>query len=249
MFTPWYAGETLDAGQSYFGLLTLTTYLTLGTQPLHRTIGYYLPPNLLPDSQLSFARARSWLEACDRGHANCRAHAIAAPYMPRRVLEIQSTSTMLRARLTANANLAPYAALSYCWGGDQMAKTVKSRVAAYEKDIPLHTLPRTIHDALIVTRGIGLRYLWVDAMCIVQDDGDDMAEQIGQMYAVYRSAYVTISAATASTSQEVRLTCFSAPMLRDTGRPQTSTHILPLIGLPPAADPVPGLQTRSPTRR
>lgn len=85
-----------------------------------------------------------------------------------------------------------------------MAKTVKSRIPGYENDIPLQLLPRTIYDALVVTRGIGLRYLWVDAMCIIQDDGDDMAEQIGQMYAVYRSAYVTISAATAATSKEVR---------------------------------------------
>ena len=84
-----------------------------------------------------------------------------------------------------------------------MAKTVKSRIPGYENDIPLQLLPRTIYDALVVTQGIGLRYLWVDAMCIIQDDGDDTAEQIGQMYAVYRSAYVTISAATAATSKEV----------------------------------------------
>lgn len=86
-----------------------------------------------------------------------------------------------------------------------MAKTVKSRVPEYEKDIPLQLLPRTIYDAVVATHGIGLRYLWVDAMCIVQDDGDDMVEQIGQMHAVYRSAYVTISAATAATSKEVPL--------------------------------------------
>ncbi|KAK0648256.1 heterokaryon incompatibility protein-domain-containing protein [Cercophora newfieldiana] len=181
---------------------SLSLYTVPGTKPLHETIGSYLPPNLLPDSQLSFTRARRWLETCDNDHPGCRAHAVSRPYMPKRVLEIDSTSPILRARLSTHAPLAPYAALSYCWGGDQAAKTVKSRLAEYANDIPLHTLPRTIQDALVVTRGIGLRYLWVDAMCIVQDDGDDMADQIGQMYAVYRSAYVTISAATAATSQE-----------------------------------------------
>ena len=104
---------------------------------------------------------------------SCRAHTVGRPYMPKRVIEIDQTSPSLRAWLSTDAPAAPYVALSYCWGGDQMAKTVKSRVTDYEKDIPLHTLPQTIQDAIVVTRGIGLRYLWVDAMCIIQDDGDD----------------------------------------------------------------------------
>ncbi|KAK0610743.1 heterokaryon incompatibility protein-domain-containing protein [Immersiella caudata] len=173
-----------------------------GTKPLHDLLGGYLPPNLIPNSELSFTRARIWLQACDKNHAECRKHAVKSPYMPKRVLEVHGAPLTLRARLVNNAPPASYAALSYCWGGDQMAKSIKSRVHKYKKDIPLDKLPRTIYDALVVTRGIGLCYLWVDAMCIIQDDGDDMAEQMGQMFAVYRGAYVTISAATAATSNE-----------------------------------------------
>ncbi|KAK4450449.1 heterokaryon incompatibility protein-domain-containing protein [Podospora aff. communis PSN243] len=181
---------------------SLTLYTVPGTKPLHHLLGNYLPPNLLPDSELSFTRARSWLQACDNNHANCRKHAATNPYMPKRLLQLHGTSPALRARLVTNAPLAPYVALSYCWGGDQMVKTVRFRLAEYENDIPVHTLPRTIYDALVVTRGLDLRYLWVDAMCIVQDDSDDMAEQIGQMHAVYHNAYATISAATAAASKD-----------------------------------------------
>lgn len=117
-----------------------------------------------------------------------------------------------------------------------MAKTVKSRVPEYEKDIPLQLLPRTICDAVVATHGIGLRYLWVDAMCIVQDDGDDMAEQIGQMHAVYRSAYVTISAATAATSKEVPYRCTTIPLNPTsanipTGLPSTAHRLQTLHSL------------------
>jgi hypothetical protein len=166
--------------------------------------------------------------------------------MPKRVLEIDRLSLVLRARLVTDAPLAPYVALSYCWGGDQIAKTVKSRVVEYENGIPLDTLPQTIFDALVVTRGIGLQYLWVDAMCIIQDDCDDMAEQIGQMYAVYRSAYVTISAATAATSQEVRTRIF-----RSGWRLQPHIkHLLTFItGIPPITHQVQGLHVGSSTRR
>ena len=170
--------------------------------------------------------------------------------MPKRVIEIDQTSPSLRAWLSTDAPAAPYVALSYCWGGDQMAKTVKSRVTVYEKDIPLHTLPQTIQDAIVVTRGIGLRYLWVDAMCIIQDDGDDMAEQIGQMYAVYRNAYVTVSAATAATSQEVRsYTPHTAPSpTKHLPFPESHPLTQP-PGLPPTPHPIPRLPPLRPPRR
>ena len=171
---------------------------TTGTKPLHESLGHWLPPNLVPDSPLAFTRARGWLEECDRDHPDCR-RVLDRPYMPKRVLEIDAAGGV---RLATGVPTAPYAALSYCWGGDQPAKTVRACLGAYAEAIALPTQPLTIRDALTVTRGLGLRYLWVDALCIVQDDDADKDEQIGQMYAVYRGAYVTISAATAARSAD-----------------------------------------------
>ncbi|KAK3375697.1 heterokaryon incompatibility protein-domain-containing protein [Lasiosphaeria ovina] len=179
-------------------------------QVLHDFIGHELPPNLAPDSQLSFARIRGWLEDCDRNHASCRA---ARPtFMPKRVIEISSntdadadsdaSAAPIRARLVRDEKVAPYIALSYCWGGDQPAKTTNALLPAYERDIPLHTLPQTIRDALTVTHAIGFRYLWVDAMAIIQDDGPDKVDQIAQMHNIYRGASLTLAAAAAATSRD-----------------------------------------------
>lgn len=72
----------------------------------------------------------------------------------------------------------------------------------YEDEILFNTLPKTIQDAVKVTLGVGLRYLWVDAICIVQDDTEDKLDQISKMHLVYGGAFFTIAAANAPTSYD-----------------------------------------------
>lgn len=99
-----------------------------------------------------------------------------------------------------------YAALSYCWGGDQAYKTTKENRQAYyqESGIPHDALApfKTITDAIYVARLLGLSYLWIDSLCIVQDDKEDKGREIGKMQDIYAGAYVTISAACAATCRD-----------------------------------------------
>ncbi|KAK3381804.1 heterokaryon incompatibility protein-domain-containing protein [Podospora didyma] len=90
--------------------------------------------------------------------------------------------------------------LSYCWVGEQLAKITLELLPQYKKQIPLNSLPLTIRDAVAVVEGIGKRYLWVDALCIVQDDEEDVNEQVSQMQYIYRKSWVTISAAAAKSN-------------------------------------------------
>ncbi|KAK4198293.1 heterokaryon incompatibility protein-domain-containing protein [Triangularia verruculosa] len=175
-------------------------YSVPGQKTLHEFLGNQLPPNLVPNSQLSFINIRGWLSECRQKHSLCNSFQRA--YMPKRLIEVTRApgSDTIHSRLVTKPPLAPYAALSYCWGGDQKSKTVKSVLAAYEKEIAMSTLPQTLQDALAVTDGVGLRYLWVDAMAIVQDDDDDKDEQISQMHRIYLGASFTIVAAKAVTS-------------------------------------------------
>ncbi|KAF9878799.1 hypothetical protein CkaCkLH20_03699 [Colletotrichum karsti] len=122
--------------------------------------------------------------------------------MPKRLLEIFGSAEKPLIRLSTNHRSTAYVALSYCWGADQPAKTTTANLHDYLSEIPFDTLPLTIQHAAIVTRGIGLSNLWVDAMCIVQDDEEDKLGEISQMHAIYRNSWVTIAAAEARTCND-----------------------------------------------
>ncbi|KAF2833726.1 HET-domain-containing protein [Ophiobolus disseminans] len=111
---------------------------------------------------------------------------------------------MFSLRIVPNAKneKIQWVCLSYCWGGDQPSKTTKANLDERLTLLPFADLPKTITDAITVTGRLGLRYLWVDALCIIQDDGDDVAREIATMPEVYRYAICTISASRASTSEE-----------------------------------------------
>lgn len=65
---------------------------------------------------------------------------------------------------------------------------------ARTKRIRLGELPKTFHDAVIITRELGVRYLWIDSLCIVQDDEDDWAREALQMSTIYANCQVMIAA-------------------------------------------------------
>ncbi|KAF3809524.1 hypothetical protein GCG54_00012808, partial [Colletotrichum gloeosporioides] len=85
-----------------------------------------------------------------------------------------------------------YVALSHCWGHHQPAKTTKATL----------DLPKTFQDAITVTRALGIDFIWVDSLCIIQDDPDDWAKEASQMASIYRNAYITIAATSAAGGEE-----------------------------------------------
>jgi len=95
-----------------------------------------------------------------------------------------------------------YIALSYCWGQSQPYHLTRALLDEMSAGLDMERLPQTIKDAIEVTRKLGLKYLWVDALCILQDSDDDKAVEIGHMSQVYKNAHVTISAASAANCGE-----------------------------------------------
>jgi hypothetical protein len=90
-----------------------------------------------------------------------------------------------------------YLALSYCWGGDQQLKATTETLDALIVCIAEGNLPRTIQDAIHCTRQLGFKFLWIDALCILQDDIDDKAKEIARMASIYKNATITIAASMA----------------------------------------------------
>jgi hypothetical protein len=145
-------------------------------------------------SESSFNRLRDWLSACHMHHEACKRAKDSD--MPSYILEITNTATSDPClRLLSAPPCVDYAALSYCWGGDQPIKTTASTITDFTTDIAYSRLPKTLRDAVIATQKLGLRFLWVDSLCIVQDDPVQAGREIALMPKIYQNAYVTISAA------------------------------------------------------
>jgi hypothetical protein len=79
---------------------------------------------------------------------------------------------------------------------------LKANIKQYMRQVDSKKLPRTITDAVRCTQKLGLKYLWVDSLCIIQDSEEDQEKEIGRMSEIYKNSYVTISAAKAKSSVE-----------------------------------------------
>ncbi|KAH8647328.1 heterokaryon incompatibility protein-domain-containing protein [Xylariales sp. PMI_506] len=108
--------------------------------------------------------------------------------------------------LTRTSMHLKYTCLSYVWGdtGALFSATRKTLAQLLEPGVFTRyadRIPQTIRDAMKVTRALGVRFLWVDRLCIVQDDDDMMQEQIKWMASIYGCSYFTIVAAAGSDSE------------------------------------------------
>jgi len=148
-------------------------------------------------SDRSLQVAKGWLQKCldhhegscstsSSDHSNC---------VPTRLIEIGDKALYLRRMDNRDPRLR-YLILSYCWGRerkDELNLTQQNEVQLLT-GIKSWNLPRTIADAIHVTRELGYHYLWVDRLCVVQDNDDDWRFEAGRMQAYYMMADCCIAA-------------------------------------------------------
>ncbi|KAI0628098.1 heterokaryon incompatibility protein-domain-containing protein [Trametes polyzona] len=158
----------------------------------------------------AFSLAKICLRACVNGefeHLDCQAFSPppGSGPLPSRLIDCANASYP-RLTKTTGKKCAPYLALSYVWGpssAQQHCRTTRANIKTYTMDgIPVSTLPQTIRDAIYLTRALGFRYLWIDSLCIIQDSARDKHQEMSRMRDVYRHAYLTIIAASASSATE-----------------------------------------------
>lgn len=88
-----------------------------------------------------------------------------------------------------------YTTLSYCWGPTQKFILKTENLERLKEKIPWNELPLTIQDAITMTRALNIPYIWVDALCIIQDSPDDWEAESTKMAEIYGGSFLTISAA------------------------------------------------------
>ncbi|KAF4342847.1 hypothetical protein FBEOM_3192 [Fusarium beomiforme] len=145
--------------------------------------------------------ALKWIKGCTRSHPICkRFQPQQSGWRPTRLVRIGSKSE--NPLLVTSPEAVPYVALSYCWGSANTTTLTEASLAVFQKEIPLASLPTTIREAISTTRNLGYQYLWVDALCIIQDSRHDWVREASQMGNIYGSAAVTLAAAGNSSVQD-----------------------------------------------
>jgi hypothetical protein len=171
---------------------------------------WVLLPKLAPYRGRDIAMHHDCFKTCMSKHESCVQPPSVAP--PARLIDIES---MRICRPEIGKNPA-YIALSYVWGRSPFLVLKKSNesVLAQPGSLSIQDLPKTISDAIIVTRTFGYRYLWVDALCIMQDDWEDKSREIAIMHSIYAGADLTIVAA-AGDDSNAGLLAMNSPFLEE----------------------------------
>lgn len=135
---------------------------------------------------------RRQLFDCLTSHPSCARGPQLGPQLPSRVIDVGETGKDPHLFVT-NGKHAAYATLSYCWGKANSFTTVTANLDSNQIAIPFQLLPATLQDAVYFTRQIGIKYIWIDALCIVQDSFEDWASESRKMAEVYSNAVVCLS--------------------------------------------------------
>ncbi|KAJ3490183.1 hypothetical protein NLG97_g5839 [Lecanicillium saksenae] len=150
-----------------------------------------------------------WVAACKERHVKCCETLSGdtiddmrpAKILPNRVLCLSEGRVRI---VQSGQRCGPYVALSHCWGPEDKRpiRSIKSNIQDFEKDVPWDLLPKSYQDAITIVRALDIQYIWIDSLCIVQDDHDDWLRESALMGSVYERAEFTIAASHASNSTE-----------------------------------------------
>jgi hypothetical protein len=147
-------------------------------------------------SKVNFQVAKGWLHQCQKKHGAKCGGASPDPRLPTRVIDVgkPGDSPPSPKLLACGRARGQYLALSHCWGG-HIETTLKTNcLDEFLTALPWARLARNFQDAIHITQNLGIRYLWIDALCIIQDSTDDWAVESGKMAALYEDALFTIAA-------------------------------------------------------
>ncbi|KAJ4246832.1 hypothetical protein NW762_013384 [Fusarium torreyae] len=176
-----------------------------GPTPLKAQLGLPILPS--PGSAQDFALINGWINLCDRTHdcVSPMSHQESLSQMPTRLIHVGAKDApFLRLVDTKQENVTgKYIALSHCWGKlpkEERFCTYIDNIQDLKQHIPFNKLPQTFKDAITTTQALRVRYLWIDSLCIIQEDPEDWKIEAARMEDVFNSAYCTIAASSSSSS-------------------------------------------------
>jgi hypothetical protein len=174
-------------------------------------------PSVETLSEDNLRMMQGWIQDCERSHPECQRNRLSPVsraasadfhddwWLPARLLCVRETGTDTVRIVETKVEFADryrrdpvrYAALSHMWGDVETAPPLRAMRFNYHQmlnAIFVAELPKNFRDAMVVCRRLGIDYIWIDSLCIIQDDPEDWKRQAALMHRVYRLACVTLVA-------------------------------------------------------
>lgn len=169
------------------------------------------PPIIKDHSERTFQLIQKWLYVCSDTHG-CDECPYSGEFidkdethLPTRILKIDLKKKQPAMRLINTHGMkGRYCALSYCWGSaeNMPLRSTTSNIHEHFEMFEWNKLPKTFQDSVILCSKLGMEYLWIDSLCIIQDDTADWGREASRMGSLYKNAFLVIVASGASDSTE-----------------------------------------------
>lgn len=148
------------------------------------------------NSTASWTLARKWIKDCKTKH---KCAASSKHKLPTRLIRIDRDLEGYHPRLVETVlmgDVAGYCTLSHCWGDGRFMKLLQSNYAQFQDEIPYHLLSAVFQDAICAAHTLSYRYIWIDSLCIIQEDDADWLKESGTMSDVYAGSDLNLAAST-----------------------------------------------------
>lgn len=192
---PYIKGEQLS---EYYGIFcNWSLYLNSG--PVPQSVARRAQLSRFTGCQDIYEMIQEWLGLCKSQHPSCTSRKELR--RPTRLLDVESDYLNdVRLVLGNSIGDVQYATLSYCWGLVRQLMLLPENEGEFMKRIPFDSLSSAAQDAVTVCRGLGVRYLWIDAICIMQGPDGDFQQEAPRMEDVYAGSVFNIVAASSKDS-------------------------------------------------
>lgn len=177
-------------------------------------VASFVCPNSYSDE--AFRKIRAWAAECEQDHPYCdiyssfgHLHGLRGT-LPRRLIRVPRDGDAVH--LTdvpcgSSDTVTKYVALSYCWGKGSGSRLSCENKTAWYTLMPARELLKVHRDTIRIARNLGIQFVWIDALCIVQDDPSEKETEIARMASIYANAYITVSASASHDGAEGCHTC------------------------------------------
>jgi Heterokaryon incompatibility protein (HET) len=163
-------------------------------------------------SNAMYTLANGWLDQCSQTHPSCQALAQknTQDWLPKRLIfvgEAGEATLQLRVLETSHFTYSQQQYISYCtlshrWGNGNIPKLTQVNLETWKTATPQSALPLTFQHAIDVARGLNLKFVWIDALCILQDSKEELQQEIERMGTIFMYSKVTIAALAANDSTD-----------------------------------------------